>query len=80
MFSKHRLLKRDLNRQERASDTGMKSAAMGIIPFVLNNDLKTQLQTFGTGGGDTNWIEMVRGVYRHVFLLEAVFTHLLLLL
>lgn len=55
-----RLLKRDLNKQERASDTGMKSAAMGVIPFTINPDLKDQLEAFGTGGGDANWIEMVR--------------------
>lgn len=55
-----RLLKRELNKQERASDTGMKSAAMGVIPFTINPDLKDQLQAFGTGGGDVNWIEMVR--------------------
>lgn len=55
-----RLLKRELNKQERASDTGMKSAAMSVIPFTINPDLKDQLEAFGKGGGDVNWIEMVR--------------------
>lgn len=55
-----RLLKRELNKQERASDTGMKSAAMGVIPFTINPDLKDQLEAFGKGEGDHNWIEMVR--------------------
>lgn len=38
----------------------MKSAAMGVIPFKVNDDLRAQLQTFGAGGGDVDWIEMVR--------------------
>ncbi|CAM9294263.1 unnamed protein product [Laminaria digitata] len=58
LLSDAELLKRELNKQERASDTGMKSAAMGVIPFTINPDLKDQLQAFGTGGGDVNWIEM----------------------
>lgn len=41
----------------------MKSAAMGVIPFKINDDLRTQLQAFGSGGGgDIDWIEMVRFV------------------
>jgi len=59
-----RLLKRDLNKQERASDAGMKSAAMGVMPFKINDDLRAQLQTFGSGGGDAGWIEMVREMCR----------------
>lgn len=55
-----RLLKRDLNKQERASDAGMKSSAMGVIPFKVNDDLRAQLQTFGSGEGGLDWIEMVR--------------------
>ncbi len=57
-----RLLKRDLNKQERASDAGMKSAAMGVMPFKVSDDLRAQLQTFGSGGGDAGWIEMVREI------------------
>ena len=55
-----RLLKRDLNKQERASDAGLKSSAMGVIPFKVNDDLRAQLQTFGSGEGGLDWIEMVR--------------------
>ncbi|CAM9513834.1 unnamed protein product, partial [Hapterophycus canaliculatus] len=59
LLSEAELLKRDLNKQERASDAGMKSAAMGVIPFKINDDLRTQLQAFGSsGGGDVDWIEM----------------------
>lgn len=54
-----RLLKRELNKQERASDTGMKSVAMGVIPFTINDDLRLQLQAFGENGEEVNWIEMV---------------------
>ena len=54
-----RLLKRELNKQERASDAGMKSSAMGVIPFKVNDDLRAQLQTFGSGEGSSDWIEMV---------------------
>lgn len=57
-----RVLKRELNKQERASDAGMKSAAMGIIPFTLTDDLRAQLQAFGSDEADVNWIEMVRGL------------------
>lgn len=56
---RYRLLKRELNKQERASDTGMKSVAMGVIPFTINDDLRLQLQAFGNNGGGVNWIEMV---------------------
>lgn len=63
-FCVARLLKRELNKQERASDTGMKSAAMGVIPFTINPDLRDQLEAFGVGGGDINWIEMVRLVVK----------------
>lgn len=52
------MLKRELNKQERASDAGMKSAAMGIIPFALTDDLRAQLQAFALGE-EVNWIEMV---------------------
>ena len=38
----------------------MKSAAMGVIPFTINPDLRDELEAFGKGGGDINWIEMVR--------------------
>ncbi|CAB1119412.1 unnamed protein product [Ectocarpus sp. CCAP 1310/34] len=58
LLSEAELLKRDLNKQERASDAGMKSAAMGVIPFKVKGDLRAQLQTFGSGGGDVDWIEM----------------------
>ncbi|CAN0456870.1 unnamed protein product, partial [Ectocarpus sp. 12 AP-2014] len=58
LLSEAELLKRDLNKQERASDAGMKSAAMGVIPFKVNDDLRAQLQTFGSGGGGMDWIEM----------------------
>lgn len=60
MDARGRLLKRELNKQERASDAGMKSAAMGVIPFKLNDDLRAELQAFGTDGGSVNWVEMVR--------------------
>eukprot|EP00752_Nemacystus_decipiens_P012693 g11245.t1 len=58
LLSEAELLKRDLNKQERASDAGMKSSAMGVIPFKVNDDLRAQLQTFGSGEGGLDWIEM----------------------
>lgn len=56
-----RLLKRELNKQERASDAGVKSVAMGMLPFKLKDDLRAQLQAFASGG-EIDWIEMVRFV------------------
>lgn len=38
----------------------MKSAAMGVIPFQFNDDLRAQLQAFGADDGSVNWVEMVR--------------------
>lgn len=54
------MLKRELNKQERASDVGMKSSAMGIIPFKLTDELRAQLHAFNGDEADVNWVEMVR--------------------
>ncbi|CAM9510163.1 unnamed protein product [Choristocarpus tenellus] len=64
LLSEAELLMRDLNKQERASNAGLKSSAMGIIPFGVADDLRKELEDFGAevpGGGDSgvNWIEMV---------------------
>lgn len=68
-ITKRRVLKRELNKQERASDAGMKSAAMGVIPFQINDDLRTQLEAFGGDeSGDINWIEMVGLLSKCVYL------------
>lgn len=37
----------------------MKSVAMGIIPFTINDDLRLQLRALGENGGEVNWVEMV---------------------
>ena len=60
-ISPKRLLKRELNKQERASDAGMKSAAMGVMPFTIHDEVRNKLRAFGEGVDGVNWVEMVSG-------------------
>ncbi|CAM9415765.1 unnamed protein product [Discosporangium mesarthrocarpum] len=63
LLSKAELLKRDLNKQERASSVGLKSSAMGVIPFSVDEELREQLRVLRgaqepRGGSLVNWVEM----------------------
>lgn len=55
----------------------MKSSAMGVIPFKVNDDLRAQLQAFGSGEGSSDWIEMVRRRRLARFLYHALAVALL---
>ncbi|CAN0026607.1 unnamed protein product [Ascophyllum nodosum] len=58
LLSEAELLKRELNKQERASDAGMKSAAMGVMPFTIHDEVRNKLRAFGEGVDGVNWVEM----------------------